>query len=67
MAYKYKTYYETGSLRRGTLKHHVGKPTTRAKAIKQACALSKRTRGFVTVVGGRWGLEVASCVKGKRA
>jgi hypothetical protein len=61
----FKTYYETGSARRGTIKFHHTEHRTKKAAVDKACALSKRTKGFVTVM--RNGIEVASCLRGKRA
>lgn len=58
----FTTYYETGSLRRGTLKAHKKDFSSKKKAVAHAKKLSKRTRAFVTVQRG--GREVAECLKG---
>lgn len=58
------TYYETGSVRRGTIKTHRTTHNSKAAAIKQACELSQKTGHFVTVM--KKGLEVAACHEGKK-
>lgn len=60
----FTVYHETGSLRRGTLKHHKHPAATKTSAVKKACALSKKTKGgFVAVMKN--GIEVAACRRGK--
>ena len=58
----YSTYYETGSQRAGTLKIHRKTYKTRAAAVRAAEKLTKRRKGWVTVMRG--GLEVAACHRG---
>jgi len=61
---EFVTYYETGSLRRGTLKFHKTTHSSKQAAIKKACGLSLKTGGHVVVM--RAGLEVAACHRGQR-
>jgi transposase-like protein len=58
----YTTHYESGS--GGRKRFHHGTPTSLKKAIEQACRLSKKTGGYVTVEKN--GREVASCYKGSQ-
>lgn len=59
----YYTYYETGSLRAGTLKSHRRRFGTLKAALVVAGNISRRRGGYVTVDKG--GLEVAVCHRGK--
>ena len=59
----FTTYYETGSLRRGTMEHHKTTHKTRAGAVEAARKISRKTGHFVAVM--RNGIEVASCYNGK--
>lgn len=58
------TYYETGTIARGNKRFHRTKHRSKRAAVAKACAISARTRGFVTVM--RNGIEVAACNSGKR-
>jgi hypothetical protein len=61
----YTVYRESGSTRKGTIQfHRTGGMKTKAAAIKKACTLSKRTKGFVVVQNSK-GFEVAACSNGK--
>lgn len=61
---KFTTYYETGSVRRGTIKVHKTSHASRAAAVQKARRLSKKTGGYVTF--GRSGWGIATYYKGKR-
>ena len=61
---EFNTYYETGIVRRGTIRSHRTSHNSKTTAIKQACELSLKTGGYVTVMKN--GLEVAACHRGKK-
>ncbi len=61
---KFTTYYETGSIRRGSSKAHKTAHASKAAAVKKACALSEKSGGYVTVMKN--GVEVAACYGGKK-
>lgn len=66
----FKTYYETGSFRRRNLKVHTEYHTTKVKAIRRACAISRRRSGvpgnYVGVRRKGQHFDIAACVKGKQ-
>lgn len=62
----WKTYYETGSLAKGTLKFNVKRHTTLAAAREAARVMSVQSAGFVVVLDSR-GREVVECVRGRCA
>jgi hypothetical protein len=59
----FRTYYNTGSVRKGTDRAQTTFHRSKRAAMKEACRLSKFTKGYVTV--DRNGIEVGSCFRGK--
>lgn len=63
----WKTYYETGSLAKGTLKFNVKSHRTLAAAREAARVVSVREGLFRCLVLDSRGREVVECVRGRCA
>jgi len=60
----FTVYYETGSIRRGTLKRHKQRFAAKKSAVEAARKVSQRRAGsYITVLSK--GIEVAECYRGR--